>query len=118
MLLRNEAAVGEKLQNFSLQIAQEDSDSNKQPAKPGGKKMLKSPFSGFGSSRRSMRKVSAFPDYHGAPTDVWKPKLNDRVQIPSGIGTVVEISDGMYLVDLENQLANVWERLTSIRLPK
>lgn len=50
--------------------------------------------------------------------DVWRPKLNDRVLIPNGVGTVVEISGDMYLIDLENQLANVWERLTSIKLPK
>jgi hypothetical protein len=40
------------------------------------------------------------------------------VQIPNGVGTVVKISGDMYLVDLENQLANIWERLTSIKLPK
>jgi hypothetical protein len=40
------------------------------------------------------------------------------VQIPNGVGTVVEISGDMYLIDLENQLAKVWERLTSIKLPK
>jgi len=44
--------------------------------------------------------------------------LNDRVQTPSGIGIVVEIVGDMYLIDLENQLAKVWERLTSIKLPK
>ena len=80
--------------------------------------MLKTPFDGFNSFRKPMRKVSAFPKYHETTVEVWKPKLNDRVQIPNGIGTVVEISEDMYLVDLENQLANVWERLTSIRLPK
>ncbi|MGA2226859.1 MAG: hypothetical protein ACLQBD_32100 [Syntrophobacteraceae bacterium] len=49
--------------------------------------------------------------------NVWRPKLNERVQIPNGVGTVMEISEDMYLIDLENQLANVWERLTSIRRP-
>jgi hypothetical protein len=65
-----------------------------------------------------MRKVSVFPRYHDAPSEIWRPKLNQRVQIPNGIGIVVEISGDMYLVDLENQLARVWERLTSIKLPK
>ena len=41
---------------------------------------------------------------------MWRPKLNERVQTPNGIGTVVEIWGDMYLVDLENQFANVWER--------
>ena len=50
--------------------------------------------------------------------DAWRPKLDERVQTPSGIGTVVEISESMYLVDLENQVAKVWERLSSIKLPK
>ncbi|MHC1724773.1 MAG: hypothetical protein AB9866_01920 [Syntrophobacteraceae bacterium] len=80
--------------------------------------MLKSSFDGFSSFRKSTRKVSAFPNYHNRSVEVWRPKLNDRVQIPNGVGTVVEISEDMYLVDLENQYANVWERLTSIRLPK
>lgn len=50
--------------------------------------------------------------------DAWRPKLNDRVQTPSGVGKVIKISGDMYLVDLENQLANIWERLTSIKQPK
>ena len=80
--------------------------------------MVKTLFDGFNSFRKPTRKVSAFPKYHDAPVNVWRPKLHDRVQIPNGVGTVVEISNDMYLVDLENQHANVWERLTSIRLPK
>ena len=65
-----------------------------------------------------MRKVSAFPNYHQAPIHVWKPQLNERVQVPNGIGVVVEIAEDMYLVDLDNQLAKVWERLVSIRIPQ
>ncbi len=79
--------------------------------------MVKTPFYSFNSFRSSTRKISAFPKSHDRPVNVWRPKLNERVQIPNGVGTVVEISEDMYLVDLENQLANVWERLTSIRRP-
>ncbi len=80
--------------------------------------MAKTPFGGFNSFRKPSRKVSAFPKSREKSQEVWRPTLNDRVQIPNGIGTVVEISGDMYLIDLENQLAKVWERLTSIRLPK
>ncbi len=80
--------------------------------------MLKNSFNGFNSFRTSTRKVSAFPNYHKQAVEIWRPKLNERVQIPNGIGIVVEISEDMYLVDLENQVSNVWERLTSIKLPK
>jgi hypothetical protein len=77
--------------------------------------MLKNSFNSFNSFRSSTRKVSVFPNYHEQSVESWKPKLNERVQIPNGIGTVVKISENMYLVDLENQIANIWERLTSIR---
>ena len=79
--------------------------------------MVKTPFTSFNSFRKPTRKVSIFPEYHQVPIGVWRPELNERVRIPNGIGTVVEISKDMYLVDLENQLAKVWERLTSIRRP-
>ncbi len=79
--------------------------------------MVKTPFYGSKSFRNSTRKVSAFPASHNRLVNVWRPKLNERVQIPNGVGTVVEISEEMYLVDLENQVANVWERLISIRRP-
>jgi hypothetical protein len=80
--------------------------------------MLKTPFYSFNPFRGSTRKVSVFPKYHDRPVNVWKPKLDERVQIPNGVGTVVEISEDMYLIDLENQLANVWERLSSIKRPQ
>lgn len=80
--------------------------------------MAKTPFGGFRSFRKQVKKVSAFPQTRERPSQAWRPKLNDRVMTPSGVGTVVEISDDMYLIDLENQLANVWERLSSLRLPK
>jgi hypothetical protein len=80
--------------------------------------MAKTPFGGFNSFRKPARKVSAFPQSRERSLGIWRPKLNERVQIPNGIGTVVEISGDMYLVDLDNQIAEVWERLTSITLPK
>lgn len=73
---------------------------------------------GFNSFRKNVRQVSALPATTKRSVKVWRPKLNDRVQIPNGVGTVVEISGDMFLIDLENQFANVWERLTSIKLPK
>ncbi len=81
--------------------------------------MTNPPRGGFNSFRKSVRQVGALPRTTKKSTiEVWRPKLNERVQIPNGIGTVVEISGDMYLIDLENQLAKVWERLTSIKLPK
>lgn len=77
--------------------------------------MAKTPFSGYGSFRKPVKKIGAFPRAHEIVAPVWTPKINDRVQTPSGVGVVVEISDNMYLVDLDNQLAKVWERLTSIK---
>jgi hypothetical protein len=69
------------------------------------------------SFRKPARQVGALPPSTKRSVQVWRPKLNDRVQIPNGVGTVVKISGDMYLIDLENQLANIWERLTSIKLP-
>ncbi len=80
--------------------------------------MAKTPFVGHNSFRKPVRKVGALPQSRGKSVQVWRPKLNERVQIPNGIGIVVEILGDMYLVDLENQPAQVWERLTSIRIPK
>jgi len=51
------------------------------------------------------------------PCVVWKPKLHDKVLTPSGIGIVEKISGDMYLIDLENQVAQIWERLSSLKLP-
>jgi hypothetical protein len=79
--------------------------------------MINTSLYGVKSFRSSTRKISAFPEYHEKPVNVWRPKLNETVQIPNGLGTVVEISEDMYLIDLENQFANVWERLISIRRP-
>jgi hypothetical protein len=80
--------------------------------------MTKPPLGGFNSFRKPARQVNALPPAAKRSIQVWRPKLNDRVQIPNGIGTVVKISGDMYLIDLENQFANIWERLTSIKLPK
>ncbi len=73
---------------------------------------------GVKSFRKAVKKVDSFPKPRERSTQVWRPKLHDRVQIPNGIGTVIEIEEDMFLIDLDNQLANVWERLSSIRLPK
>lgn len=80
--------------------------------------MIKPSQGGPNSFRRPARQVGALPTTTKRTVQVWRPKLNDRVQIPNGVGTVVKISGDMYLVDLENQVANIWERLTSIKLPK
>ena len=45
----------------------------------------------------------------------WTPKVGETVQTPSGVGTVLKISGEMFLVDLENQKANLWERRSSIK---
>ncbi|MCE5336873.1 MAG: hypothetical protein LLG06_20025 [Desulfobacteraceae bacterium] len=76
------------------------------------------PRDGFTSFRKPVRHVGAMPHtFSGKPVERWRPKLNDRVQTPNGVGVVIEISGDMFLVDLDNQVATVWERLTSIKLP-
>ncbi|MEN6439735.1 MAG: hypothetical protein ABFD97_14265 [Syntrophobacter sp.] len=77
--------------------------------------MTRTPFGGFGSFRGPTRKISAFPEARDRTRQVWRPSLNEKVLIPHGVGIVSEISGDMYLIDLENQVANVWERLTSIK---
>ncbi len=69
----------------------------------------------FGSFRKPVRKIDAFPSIRKSPVQGWEPKVSDRVQTPNGMGTVLEISGEMYLIDLENQVASVWERLRSIK---
>jgi hypothetical protein len=69
----------------------------------------------FGSFRSPAKKLDAYPLNRNIPVYAWTPKLSDRVQTPCGVGTVLEISGEMFLVDLENQVANVWERRSSIK---
>ncbi len=78
--------------------------------------MAKNIRGGPHSFRKPVRQVGALPQTTKARSvKVWRPSLNDRVQTPSGIGIVVEVSGDMYLVDLEMQIAKVWERLSSIK---
>ncbi len=69
----------------------------------------------FVSFRKQTKKVEAFPSSRAAPAQGWAPKLGDRVGTPNGVGSVLEISGETYLIDLDNQVANVWERLRSIK---
>ncbi len=80
--------------------------------------MAKTPFGGFNSFRKPVRNERPLLQPRERSVGIWRPKLKDRVKTPNGIGIVVEISQDMYLIDLENQIAEVWERLTSITLPK
>ncbi len=80
--------------------------------------MATTPRGSFNSFRKPVRQVGALPPTTKSSVEVWRPKLNDRVQIPHGVGIVAEISGDMDSIDLENQYAKVWERLTSIKLPK
>ena len=80
--------------------------------------MAKFPVGGFKSFRKPTRQVSALPSAPKRTVVVPRPKLNDRVQVPNGFGTVEEIDGDMYLIDLENQPAKIWERLTSIKFPR
>lgn len=77
--------------------------------------MAKQPWGTFGFSRKPVRQVTSLPRTNKEYIEVWKPKLDERVQTPNGIGTVAKISGDMYLIDLEHQIARVWERLTSIK---
>ena len=80
--------------------------------------MTKPSWGTFNSFRKPARQVAALPRTSRELVEVWKPKLGERVQTPNGIGTVAKISGDMYLIDLEHQIASVWERLTSIKPPK
>ena len=42
-------------------------------------------------------------------------KVGDRVQTPNGPGTIIKIDGSQGLVDLENQIANVWCELFSMK---
>ncbi len=42
--------------------------------------------------------------------------INDQVQTPHGSGKVIEISNDLYLVALEGQIARVWERISSLKV--
>jgi hypothetical protein len=77
--------------------------------------MTKPPRGRPNSFRKSVRQVSAMPPTTLSSTEVWRPKLNDRVQTPNGIGIVLKISNDMYLIDLENQPSQLWERLSSLK---
>jgi hypothetical protein len=82
-------------------------------------KIMTKPSRGtFNSFRKPARQVAALPRTTRGHVEVWKPRLDERVQTPNGIGTVAKISGDMYLIDLEHQIASVWERLTSIKPPK
>jgi hypothetical protein len=42
-------------------------------------------------------------------------KLNDRVETAHGPGRVIEIAEDRYLIELDGQIARVWERLSSLK---
>ncbi len=78
--------------------------------------MMKKTRGDFQSFRKSVRHVGALPQTAKARSaEVWRPGLNDTVQTPSGTGIVVEVSGDMYLIDLDKQVARIWERLSSIK---
>lgn len=78
--------------------------------------MTKTPRGGFNSFRKPVRQVGSLPQAAAKlPVEVWRPKLNDKVWTPSGDGVVLEVSGDMYLIDLEKQVARIWERLSSIK---
>jgi hypothetical protein len=63
-----------------------------------------------------VRQVGALPqNATKRSVEAWRPKLNEKVYTPSGVGIVVEVSGDMYLVDLDKQTAKIWERLSSIK---
>jgi hypothetical protein len=69
----------------------------------------------FVSFRKQAKKVEAFPAGRVPPAQGWAPKVGERVETPNGVGSVLKISGENYLIDLDNQVANVWERLSSIK---
>lgn len=71
----------------------------------------------FVSFRKQVKNVDAFPSSRATPVQGWSPKPGDRVETPNGVGSVLKISGELYLIDLDKQVANVWERLRSIKRP-
>lgn len=69
----------------------------------------------FSPSKR-FQKISRPPDPPRKTTAHFVVKINDQVQTPHGYGKVVEISDNLYLVALEGQIARVWERISSLKV--
>jgi hypothetical protein len=43
-------------------------------------------------------------------------KLNDRVETAHGPGKVIQIADDRYLIELDGQIARVWERVSSLKV--
>jgi hypothetical protein len=43
-------------------------------------------------------------------------KLNDRVTTAHGPGKVIQIVDDRYLIELDGQIARVWERISSLKV--
>lgn len=68
------------------------------------------------SSRKSRRLGGHLPEPQPRRKMVF-PSFNvgDRVQTPHGPGKIVEISGDQCLVDLENQPAQLWERLSGLK---
>jgi|GEM_PF-4358521 len=73
-------------------------------------------------SRTELRRFSA-TRHTPSPTKPPEPKasrkkrlkVNDRVKTSHGTGTIVEIDGEKYLVDLDGQAAQLWERAWGIR---
>jgi hypothetical protein len=65
--------------------------------------MTKLPPGRFNSFRKPVRQEGALPPTTKRSIMVWRPKLNDRVQIPKGIRTEVEISEDIYLLKLDRK---------------
>ncbi|MHC1742040.1 MAG: hypothetical protein AB9873_03295 [Syntrophobacteraceae bacterium] len=43
-------------------------------------------------------------------------RLSDRVTTAHGPGTVVQIAEDRYLIELDGQIARVWERASSLKI--
>jgi hypothetical protein len=69
----------------------------------------------FSPSKR-FQKISRPPEPPRRMAAHFVVKINDQVQTPHGSGKVVEISDDLYLVALEGQVARVWERISSLKV--
>jgi ATP-dependent exoDNAse (exonuclease V) beta subunit len=71
----------------------------------------------FQSNRRKPGRLDGHVPEPQPRARMVRPSLNigDKVQTPHGSGKIIEISGDQCLVDLENQPAKLWERLSATK---
>lgn len=114
-----ERILNPKWRDFLLSFKQESRGTGRisgtAPAYVAKKKSKATGFYPAAGSRTAAHPVA--PAKGKARTSRRTPKVGDRVKTPHGEGIVMEVRDSECLVKLDNQLASLWERPTSIKFP-